>query len=289
MSSSRVKALLWLLPLLILTAGFDPPDDAVCRIVDDFPLPADIAIMSGSEVKHYRTGDSTHEPHYGGSLFKPFIAVRLLKTGEISPGQIYECRMALEGQEGLKRCWLERGHGSLDLPHAIAYSCNRWFAQALQDVDLADLDNWMRWAREVNDPPIGSPGMVERLVGIDPVYHTSCEWGVQVFAMLIETEKLAKEEIKKPVLEGLRLAVAEGTASRLSREFPALLLAEPYGKTGSAPGCDDRPEGGWLYLSFLDKEKVRIHLVIHVDNGDGADAVDLATKLLPRWFPGREK
>ena len=102
---------------------------------------------------------------------------------------------------------------------------------------------------------------------------------------MVEGEKLAREEVKTPVLEGMRLAVVEGTASRLPAEFPGLLEAEPYAKTGSAPGKGHQHEGGWLYLSFLNRQGERIHLLIHVDEGDGADAVDLATKLLPIWFP----
>jgi hypothetical protein len=55
-----------------------------------------------------------------GSLVKPFLAAAYGQTHRTFPA--FRCA-------GKKTCWLARGHGTLQIRDAIAFSCNSYFHQ----------------------------------------------------------------------------------------------------------------------------------------------------------------
>ena len=63
-----------------------------------------------------------------GSLVKPFLA---LAYGGAYPQ--FDCKGSKSG------CWLARGHGPLDFPHALAQSCNAYFLNLARHVESQGL------------------------------------------------------------------------------------------------------------------------------------------------------
>ncbi len=66
------------------------------------------------------------------SVFKLVTAYHALRAGKVDPIAAYRCRGRphQEGSSGGRvGCWLEPGHGPVNLRKALAYSCNLYFAR----------------------------------------------------------------------------------------------------------------------------------------------------------------
>jgi cell division protein FtsI/penicillin-binding protein 2 len=95
--------------------------------------------------------DNPQAPIPLGSLVKPFTA---LAYGEHHayryPAHI--CRGTATG------CWLPHGHGDVDLPSAIAYSCNSYFRALTVNMTAADVSpTAMRFGLEPPPPETAGP------------------------------------------------------------------------------------------------------------------------------------
>jgi len=64
-----------------------------------------------------------------GSTFKLVTALAALQEGVITPRTTFHCPGYLNVYGTLRRCHKAEGHGTLDLAHAIALSCNVYFYQ----------------------------------------------------------------------------------------------------------------------------------------------------------------
>ncbi|MCB2081930.1 MAG: penicillin-binding protein 2, partial [Rickettsiales bacterium] len=71
-----------------------------------------------------------------GSTFKLVTALAGLEAGVVRENTVHECRGHIElgGQEF--HCWNRDGHGHLNLPQAIAKSCNVYFYQVAQQLGI---------------------------------------------------------------------------------------------------------------------------------------------------------
>ncbi|MCC7496978.1 MAG: hypothetical protein IT160_05340 [Bryobacterales bacterium] len=121
------------------------------------------------------------EPAPMGSLMKPLIAVAYAaRHGYRYP--VLNCR---------ERCWSPLPHGRLDLPHALAISCNNYFKSLMEKTVPARLTplELLRWYA-VLPGRVGEPGIA-------------------------------------PVLRGLALAASEGTARGIGRGFLAKTGTSP--------------------------------------------------------------
>lgn len=148
-------------------------------------------------------------PAHPGSLWKPFLAASY--SGK-------PLRFHCDGSN----CWLGRRHGWLDMPGAIAQSCNQWFHQlfpllpvplpALQHFGLPEQTNkdWPQW-----------PCPPRRLA--------------RAFAELV-----TRRQDHPLVLAGLRQAAAHGTAKALGDKYLA--------KTGTAPS-EHHAGDGWVFAA----------------------------------------
>ena len=65
-----------------------------------------------------------------GSTFKPVTLLAALESGAIRPDTRYSCPGHFDLGRARFRCWQHWGHGSLDAPHAIRYSCNVYMFHA---------------------------------------------------------------------------------------------------------------------------------------------------------------
>ncbi|HEU0123951.1 MAG TPA: hypothetical protein VFQ91_25695 [Bryobacteraceae bacterium] len=145
-----------------------------------------------------------------GSLWKPFLA-----ASHVGPPPRYYC----DGSH----CWLGRKHGWLDLPGALANSCNQWFQQ-LYPTLVFPLALFPQWGLPV------------------PPDDNWPEWPCTPRALAnAYAELLARRADYPLVWAGLRLAAERGTARALGRGFLA--------KTGTGPSRRHAGDG-WVAAAY---------------------------------------
>jgi len=65
-----------------------------------------------------------------GSTFKPVTLLAAMGTGAVTPETRYTCPGQFRLGKAVFRCWNHWGHGSIDLEHALRYSCNVYLFSA---------------------------------------------------------------------------------------------------------------------------------------------------------------
>lgn len=65
-----------------------------------------------------------------GSTFKPITLLAAMRSGKVRPETRYTCGGAFQLGTSQLRCWQSWGHGSIDLPLAVRYSCNVYLCHA---------------------------------------------------------------------------------------------------------------------------------------------------------------
>ena len=107
---------------------FDPNDPATPIYLDNEEFKEKWEAMSDDEKYEYLNGtwknfnvSSTYEP---GSIFKPITAAAAIEEGLIEPNATFYCSGSTIVADRTIACHLKSGHGTLDLEHALAESCN---------------------------------------------------------------------------------------------------------------------------------------------------------------------
>ena len=148
-----------------------------------------------------------------GSVFKLVTALAGLESGKITPHTTFTCpgHFQLGPHSRIYHCWLERGHGQMDLYRAIERSCNVYFYN------------------------------VGRLVGADTIARTARELGLGQ-SLQLELTNLApglvpdsiwkKEHFKEPWYPGETLSFAVGQSYLLVTPIQIMRLAAMIAKDG---------------------------------------------------------
>ena len=189
-----------------------------------------------------------------GSLLKPFFAVAYGRTHHSFP--VFHC-------VGKKTCWLPRGHGTLHIREAIAFSCNSYFHQL-----VASAGSGFRPAME----------------GFD--LHTSSEHSLSTAAPLalerayLELTRHSQEAEVSPVLEGMALSAQKGTAKAIAKELPEMTA---LAKTGTAP-CTHvkKAPGDGFALVMAPADHPRAVLLVRLHGKPGFMAADLAGRMIAK-------
>jgi penicillin-binding protein 2 len=104
--------------------------------------------VEGVDTKTYKAlAEDKHKPLYNralqgvyppGSTIKPFMALAALEYNVRSPGDSSYCPgfITLPGLAHRYRCWKRKGHGTMDMDHAIAQSCDVYFYRTAQDLGI---------------------------------------------------------------------------------------------------------------------------------------------------------
>jgi cell division protein FtsI/penicillin-binding protein 2 len=151
-------------------------------------------------------------PIPAGSLLKPFLAHAYLTHPHP------ELKAVCHGHPD--RCWRAGGHGTLTLPQALAQSCNAYFLALARTLSPDEI------TLPTAPPPNATP---EDLIGLTPRWPIAPTTLASAYAHLLTSPSTPPE-----ILEGMRLAATEGTATRTG-SHPGGVLA----KTGTAPCIPD--------------------------------------------------
>jgi cell division protein FtsI/penicillin-binding protein 2 len=209
--------------------------------------------------------DKPETPIPLGSVVKPFTA---LAYGEHHafryPAHI--CRGTATG------CWLPRGHGDVDLPSAIAYSCNSYFRMLTAKMNAADVSpTAIRFGLE---PP--TPGTVgPALAGLGN------RWQISPLSMAhayLELVRRRDQPGVRQILAGMAQSAKQGTGADLDR---ALLFPDALVKTGTAQCTHSkRAPGDGFTIVLAPSDDPRILLMVRVHGVPGAQAAKIAGQML---------
>jgi cell division protein FtsI/penicillin-binding protein 2 len=141
-----------------------------------------------------------------GSLLKPFLAFAYLSRAHHP-----ELGTLCHGRQDL--CWKPGGHGVLNLPDALAQSCNAYFLALAAALSPDEITLPTR-------PP--ADATAADLIGLHPRWLLPPETLVAAYARLLP-------QTTWPILDGMRRSATEGTAQRIGNH-PGGVLA----KTGTA-------------------------------------------------------
>jgi len=118
--------------------AIDPNDGAVLALVSTPAFDPNLFVNGISSEAYRALTGSFDRPLFNralrgqyppGSTAKPFIGLAGLAEGEITPNEKVQCPgwYRLKGDDRRYRDWKRRGHGPMDLEHAIVESCDVYF------------------------------------------------------------------------------------------------------------------------------------------------------------------
>jgi hypothetical protein len=211
--------------------------------------------------------DNPRAPIPLGSLVKPFTA---LAYGEHHafryPAHI--CRGTATG------CWLPHGHGDVDLPSAIAYSCNSYFRALTSNMTAADVSpTAMRFGLEPPPPETAGPA----LAGLGNRWLISPSSMARAY---LEFVRRRDQPGVRLILAGMARSAKQGTGAEVDR---ALAFPDALAKTGTAM-CTHakRAPGDGFTIATWPSDDPQILLMVRVHGVPGAQAAKTAGQMLSR-------
>ena len=187
-----------------------------------------------------------------GSLIKPFIALAYGRSHDSFT--TYRCT-------GKKTCWLSRGHGTLALRDAIAFSCNSYFHQLYSHAE----------------PGFAVPVLSGFGLNVNPDGHSGNAAPLTLARAYLQLATQPRDKVVASITEGMELSAKIGTgkAARVELHVPALA------KTGTAPCTHSRsvPGDGFAVL-MIPAEHPRGVLLVRVHGKPGAYAAGIAGKMM---------
>lgn len=209
-------------------------------------------LHTGKPLAHWRPDLVKSWSAAPGSVLKPLVAAILHRPETLVP-----CRQSLSIAGVNCACTHTPQTAPLDLPAALALSCNHWFAAQAATLDPARLARALAGAAFT--PPATPEDLQLLALGARHIRVTPA-WLARAFHRLLAAPP-------EPILDGLRRAVSEGTAAAAK---PAL-----GGKTGTSR------EASW-FAGFNQK----LLLVVALPGGTGgADAAPLAGEIFAQCAP----
>ncbi len=191
-----------------------------------------------------------------GSLVKPFLAVAYRQTHPAFPA--FRCT-------GKKTCWLARGHGTLQIRDAIAFSCNSYFHQLVASAGHDFAQALKRYAlRSQPETP--------------ETYGATSAAPLALAQAYLELTRHARDAAVVPVLQGLALSAQKGTGKAAGAELPYI---SALAKTGTAP-CTHakKAPGDGFALVMAPADHPRAVLLVRLHGRPGYIAAGLAGRMI---------
>jgi cell division protein FtsI/penicillin-binding protein 2 len=209
--------------------------------------------------------DNPEAPIPLGSLVKSFTA---LAYGEHHNFRYpaHTCRGTATG------CWLPRGHGDVDLPSAIAYSCNSYFRMLTAKMTAADVSpTAIRFGLEPPAPGTAGPA----LAGLGN------RWLISPLSMARAYLELARRRDQpgvRQILAGMAQSAEQGTGAEVNRALP---FPDALVKTGTAQCTHSKhAPGDGFTIVLAPSDDPRILLMVRVHGVPGAQAAKIAGQML---------
>jgi membrane peptidoglycan carboxypeptidase len=269
-----VRFLLLTLVLSPLALAETPPQAALSSALQSTPAVGVVVDVTSGRLLATVNGEEA-QLSTPGSILKPLFLAAALEQKEVLPQTTVFCRRTLyitdQSREWNMACTHPQTNVAFAAREALAYSCNRYFAELADRIPPPRAAAILAHYGLVPLHPPQSREQKELLVlGVEGILVSPAQ-------MATAYRKLALELDHAPapldaVRQGLRDSVSYGMAHDAA--VPGLEIA---GKTGTASDPGKTWSHGWFAgTSYLDHQEVV--LVIYVPRGNGADAARLAER-----------
>lgn len=192
-----------------------------------------------------------------GSLVKPFLAVAYGQTHREFPK--FRCT-------GKKTCWLARGHGTLQVREAIAFSCNSYFHQLVAGAGRDFAQALKSYALH---GPQGLPAGESAIGSAAPLALAQA---------YLELTRHAHDAAVLPVLQGLALSAQKGTGKAAGAELQSISV---LAKTGTAPCTHPKKApGDGFALVMAPADHPRAVLLVRLHGRPGYIAAGVAGRMI---------
>jgi cell division protein FtsI/penicillin-binding protein 2 len=206
-----------------------------------------------------------------GSLMKLLTAEAALTQGV---DLHYRCEGHHDGTGGRRTCWLPEGHGPLDLPKALALSCNLYFSQLGSQLGWEPLLTVLgRYSLSPSSPVKKTSETLRRFsIGEETAYTLT---PLQITRFWEQYLDQISQPRFQAIREGLQRASLEGTAQAGTAAGPPILA-----KTGTAQAVGEPYKTHGWFLGALPPEDPEWALMIFMKNAHGyREPSELAGKI----------
>ena len=220
-----------------------------------------------------------------GSVLKPFFLAEALESQQIQPQSTVLCQRTLTIAGRNVSCTHPQNEAAFDAEQALAYSCNRYFAELAKRLSPEQTTATLRRYGLTEEPHIftsetsatlQTPMTLEQrelfVLGLEGIKITPAELAVAYRKLALRLEVLPTDSPIHAVSRGLEDSVQYGMAHNAQ-----LLGLSIAGKTGTASNLGQSWTHGW-FAGFAPVKSPKIVVVIYLPRGNGADAALLAQK-----------
>ena len=227
-----------------------------------------VDVKTGRQLAAVRAINERHAP---GSILKPLFLAAALEQHEVLPETTVFCRRNLHISDGTRDWNLACTHPQSDVAftakEALAYSCNRYFAELADRIPPAQASAILE---HYGLAPTSIPQSREQkellVLGVAGIAVSPAQMAVAYRRLALELDQANAPAVR----EGLRDSVTYGMAH--NADVPGMEIA---GKTGTAgDGAQGRSHGWFAGTGHLGHDEVVV--VIYLPLGNGADAARLA-------------
>jgi cell division protein FtsI/penicillin-binding protein 2 len=210
-----------------------------------------------------------------GSILKPLFLAAALEHRQVQPQTTVFCRRNLHISTGARDWNLVCTHPELDVAlaakEALAYSCNRYFAELADRISPSQAAAVLTRYGLSHDPAPLTREQKELLVlGVAGIFVSPAQMATAYRRLALQLDPAKSHSVLDAVQDGLRDSVTYGMAH--NADVPGM---EILGKTGTASDAGTGRSQGWFAgIACLGHEQVV--LVIYLPQGNGADAARLA-------------
>ncbi|HEX8652492.1 MAG TPA: SpoIID/LytB domain-containing protein [Pyrinomonadaceae bacterium] len=258
-----------------------------------------------------------------GSAIKPFTALAAMRAGLLDAETTRACRTPYARAGFHIACTHPKSNAPLDLAHALAFSCNYYFATLGERLSAGAFDATLRSfgfgertgvnaAGEVagslrrNEPRAGDVlGEGDHLL-VTPIQLASAYAALTNGGHLYRPQRTAAKDFKAEqlarlgiaaahrsiLLKGMRGAVSYGTAASAGLDrLPALV----YGKTGTSSASNGFRTQGW-FVGILDDartvaafkpESARLVVLVFLRRAHGSESAEVARPVFEEFLRAR--
>jgi cell division protein FtsI/penicillin-binding protein 2 len=210
-----------------------------------------------------------------GSILKPLFLAAALEHRQVQSQTTVFCRRDLHISAGGRDWNLACSHPQLDVAvaakQALAYSCNRYFAELADRISPAQAAAILtRYGLSHAPAPLSREQKELLVLGVAGILVSPAQMAAAYRRLALQLDRAKPPSVLDAVRDGLRDSVTYGMA-----HHAAVSGMEILGKTGTASDAGTGRSQGWFAgIAGLGHEQVV--LVIYLPQGNGADAARLA-------------
>jgi cell division protein FtsI/penicillin-binding protein 2 len=191
--------------------------------------------QTGEVLLSYNDPLISRRPLCPGSLLKPFGLLALARSASVDPKTEIVCKGKTRGEIS---CWLQEGHGRINLTQALAYSCNYYFYYFFKDRLQKDDYAWV--LKSFGLPPLpGLRGMSKQdfykaAVGLDSELMITPLQMIYAYNALFNGGKLfnpggertrriyVPDDVRDILAGGMRECALYGTGKKIYKNNPGM-------------------------------------------------------------------